>query len=364
MLSKKLTKEDIIMKATTPVETPKKKKFIGWYLCAGILLLAVAGFFAYQKGMEIFLRQQLENVWQPEIFSVESISFNPWKSAVSFRNLTWKNPRPYSLGNAITVEEVYADLNAPALLRHVIHFENVEVRNATLNFEFRKAPTRLMDLLSMLNSGPGINVWDALVPKRQETETKPAADNIPAPAPEKPVTAETLAVKTDTAEIASQSGVWYFRIDRLEITGTKTTFAPIRNLEQMISLAIEALTANLVPAEYQQPEFIKFAGNMLAKWLSPKIQDFLKEQRLPDYCIEGLGQNDRSTLNDICEEAVQKHLAEIKQYFQTRKDAYIDALKKKYGPKIEWLKKWFGKTKKDKAAVPETAELPEPGTAQ
>ena len=102
----------------------------------------------------------------------------------------------------------------------------------------------------------------------------------------------------------------------------------------------------------------------LAKWLSPKIQDFLKEQRLPDYRIEGLGQNDRSTLNDVCEEAVQKHLAEIKQYFLTRKDAYIDALKKKYVPKIEWLQKWFSKNKKNKAAVPETAELPEPETVQ
>ena len=239
------------MKATSPIETPKKKKFIGWYICAGILLLAAAGFFTYQKGMEIFLRQQLEMVWQEDAFTVETISFNPWKSAVSFRNLTWKNPRQYSQGNAITVEEVYADLNAPALLRHVVHFESVEVRNATLNFEFRKNPVKLLDLLSMLNSGPGINVWDALVSERKKTENKPADGSISAPAPENSDTASTAA-----AETASRPGVWHFRIDRLEITGTKTTFAPIRNLEQMISLAIEALTANLVPAEYQQPQLV------------------------------------------------------------------------------------------------------------
>lgn len=347
------------MKATSPVETPKKKKFIGWYICAGILLLAAAGFFTYQKGMEIFLRQQLEMVWQEDAFTVESISFNPWKSAVSFRNLTWKNPRLYSQGNAITVEEVYADLNAPALLRHVVHFESVEVRNATLNFEFRKNQVKLLDLLSMLNSGPGINVWDALVPERKKTENKPADGSIPAPAPENSDTASTAA-----AETASRPGVWHFRIDRLEIIGTKTTFAPLQNLEQMISLAVTTLTANLVPAEYQQPKLVGLVSDWLAKWLSPKIQDFLKEQRLPDYRIEGLGQNDRSTLTEVCEEAVQKHLAEIKQYFLTRKDAYIDALKKKYVPKIEWLQKWFSKNKKNKAAVPETAELPEPETVQ
>lgn len=347
------------MKATSPVETPKKKKFIGWYICAGILLLAAAGFFTYQKGMEIFLRQQLEMVWQEEAFTVETISFNPWKSAVSFRNLTWKNPHQYSPGNAITVEEVYADLNAPALLRHVVHFESVEVRNATLNFEFRKNPVKLLDLLSMLNSGPGINVWDALVPERKKTENKPADGSIPAPAPENSDTASTAA-----AETASRPGVWHFRIDRLEIIGTKTTFAPLQNLEQMISLAVTTLTANLVPAEYQQPKLVGLVSDWLAKWLSPKIQDFLKEQRLPDYRIEGLGQNDRSTLTEVCEEAVQKHLAEIKQYFLTRKDAYIDALKKKYVPKIEWLQKWFSKNKKNKAAVPETAELPEPETVQ
>lgn len=352
------------MKATSPIETPEKKKFIGWYICAGILLLAAAGFFTYQKGMEIFLRQQLEMVWQEDAFTVETISFNPWKSAVSFRNLTWKNPRLYSQGNAITVEEVYADLNAPALLRHVVHFESVEVRNATLNFEFRKNPVKLPDLLSMLNSGPGINVWDALVPERKKTENKPADGSIPAPAPENSDTASTAAAETGTAETAPQPGVWYFRIDRLEITGTKTTFAPIQNLEQMIYLAVTTLTANLVPAEYQQPKLVGIVSGWLAKWLSPKIQDFLKEQRLPDYRIEGLGQNDRSTLNDVCEEAIQKHLAEIKQYFLTRKDAYIDALKKKYVPKIEWLQKWFSKNKKNKAAVPETAELPEPETVQ
>lgn len=314
--------------------------------------------------MEIFLRQQLEMVWQEDAFTVETISFNPWKSAVSFRNLTWKNPRLYSPGNAITVEEVYADLNAPALLRHVVHFESVEVRNATLNFEFRKNPVKLLDLLSMLNSGPGINVWDALVPERKKTETKPAAGSIPAPAPENSDTASTAAAETGTTESAPQPGVWYFRIDRLEITGTKTTFAPIRNLEQMISLAVTTLTANLVPAEYQQPKLVGLVSGWLAKWLSPKIQDFLKEQRLPDYRIEGLGQNDRSTLNDVCEEAIQKHLAEIKQYFLTRKDAYIDALKKEYGPKIEWLKKMFRQKQKEQSPVPETAELPEPETAQ
>lgn len=97
---------------------------------------------------------------------------------------------------------MYADLNAPALLRHVVHFESVEVRNATLNFEFRKNPVKLLDLLSMLNSGPGINVWDALVPERKKTETKPAAGSIPAPAPENSDTASTAA-----AEI--YSGKWF-----------------------------------------------------------------------------------------------------------------------------------------------------------
>ena len=147
----KIKQKELHHGRNTVCRSEEKEKMVAWYVCGGIVVLCIAAFFVYQKGVEILLRRQMENLWANN-FSMESISFDPWTSTVELKKMVWKNPHQYSKGGkAITVDEGSANLNAWALFRHVVHFEEVKVRNVALNFEFRKDPTRITDLLSMFS---------------------------------------------------------------------------------------------------------------------------------------------------------------------------------------------------------------------
>ncbi len=338
------------MEGTSSVEVKKKKKMVAWYVCGGILVLCIVAFFVYQKGVEILLRRQMENLWANN-FSMESISFDPWTSTVELKKMVWKNPHQYSKGKkAITVDEVSANLNAWALFRHVIHFEEVKVRNVALNFEFRKDPTRLTDLLSMIHDGPGINVWDAIVPEKEEEEEEDAEQNV--------------KEKAESAS-AKASGVWYYRIDHLEITGTRVSLLRLQKLDLLIKGAVATITAKVVPEQWAS-KLGGIVGKMLENHISKSVTERLqKGWTLPDYKIDNLGQNDRSTLGQISQEVAKRHLNETKQFFQKKKDEYIAKLKGWIGPKVEKLiQKWEKltgkkKQKKDTANVEKELETME-----
>ena len=324
------------MEGTPSVEVKKKKKMVAWYVCGGIVVLCIAAFFVYQKGVEILLRRQMENLWANN-FSMESISFDPWTSTVELKKMVWKNPHQYSKGGkAITVDEGSANLNAWALFRHVVHFEEVKVRNVALNFEFRKDPTRITDLLSMFHDGPGINIWDAIVPEKEEEEEKEeeAEQNVK----EKAESAPTKA-----------SGVWYYRVDHLEITGTRVSLQSLQKVDLMIKTAVATMTAKFVPEQWSS----KLGGvvsKILEKHISKSVTEFLqKGWELPDYKIDSLGQGDHSTLGQISQEVAKRHLNETKQFFQKKKDECIAKVKGWIVPTVKKLiQKWEKLTGKKK----------------
>lgn len=340
----------------TVSEKKKKNKLFVWLcVCAGIVLVCAAAFFSYKKGVELFLRSQIETFWAENNFKLETISFDPWTSTVSLNKMSWDNPHQYEKRKGVvTVEEVSADLNVFALWNHVVHFEDVRVREVAFNLEFRKDFTNLADIVSIPFDGPGagVNVLEALIPQKPKKRSEAAAD----------------ASKSGKNVSGKASDVWYYRIDHLKITGTRVRFARLQKLDQMVNTAAVALLGTLIPQERMGS-----VGDILIKWMVKEISGkaknfFTKGFTLPEYEIKNIGQNNRSTLSDVAREIANLHLGEVKQYIENKGKASIgeiktkfESLKKTYG---KFVKKRKGKASKEQPPAEISAPAPSPAPAQ
>lgn len=337
----------------TVSEKKKKNKLIVWLcVCAGIVLVCAAAFFSYKKGVELFLRSQIEKFWAENNFKLETISFDPWTSTVSLNKMSWDNPHQYEKRKGVvTVEEVSADLNVFALWNHVVHFEDVRVREVAFNLEFRKDFTNLADITSIPFDGPGVNVLEALIPQKPKKRPEAAAD----------------ASKSGKNVSGKVSGVWYYRIDHLKITGTRVKFARLQKLDQMVNTAAVTLLGTLIPQEWMD-SVGNILINLMVKEISGKVEFFTKGFTLPEYEIKNIGQNNRSTLSDVAKEIANLHLGEVKQYIENKKNASIGEIKTKFESLKKtyekFVKKRKGKASKEQPPAEISAPVPSPSPAQ
>lgn len=315
---------------------------IAWIVGSVVAAALIAGgvIWGYSLAVASVIRGGIAEIFSGVEYSVGKVTFDPFGSEVVVSRIAVLNPRGYASGRrAIVIGEIRARLNAPALLRHVVHLRELRIRQCELMLEFREIPTSLVDWALVAFRGPGINLYEIMTAENPQ-------------APPKSARGETARRK------------WFYRVDSCEITGCRVFFG---NLDQLRGIA--ELAAEKFFDQSGEPESsgVKRAVREKAVGMAVKaaVAAMLRSARsyfrdgvaLPDYRLpKPVGQNDASSARDVAEEIFRNHWEEITDGMRNCCGRFQEqCLEKLRGIKKRFLKT-FEKRKEDPAPEPSATE--------
>ena len=301
--------------------------------CAAAILIAAVGIWWYSHTVVSAIRDSIAEIFPAASTSVGEIAFDPLTSEVVISRLAVCNPPGYSSERpAILIGEIRAVINAPALLRHVIHIRELRLRRCEFSLEFRDIPLSTVDWLLIVLRGPGINLYDIM-------------------------TDDDLPQQSGSASGASPSGSprprqWFLRIDRGEITRCRVFFGNLEQFHGLAEAAAAKFFANVGVKGKTGDNLSRMAADLL---LRQALNFFRNGIPLQDYRLpKPVGQDDISSPRDVAEEIFRAHWDEIATSVRTTCERFqkqCRAILEKMKPRFSW-RSWGRRSAPEAPAEP------------
>lgn len=202
-------------------------------------------------------------------FQTDSVTYHPLFFDLVITGLKMKNPPGYSGKNpAAEINSIRITISPWAILHRRVHIRKIRIDGVRFYPELKKIPLSVSDLISIIMN-PEINLVDI----------------------------EKLSGSSSVQKETGNSGLWLLKIDDLTITDVEVHFINFRNFKQM--------------------------------WLPVKLQDYLPHiLHLKSYRQLNLGADGKHTGPMIAGEILDRHIEELKQWYETKKEAILAEIKK------------------------------------
>lgn len=252
---------------------PKKWLTVTVTVLVLLCILIVGSKIAVEQAVNAQLKLIGEQLTGRKI-ETKSVSYHPLFCDLVITGLKMENPPGYSRKNpAAKIDLIHIDITPWALLQHRVHIEKIQIEGIRLYPEVKKIPITLSDWTDMILN-PEINLVDI----------------------------EKLSGNSSAQKETGKKALWFLKIDDLTVKNAEVHFVNIRKLK------------NFLPKKYQ---------SLLPDKLS-----------LKSYQQKDLGADGKHTGPMIAGEILHRHIEELKQWYEAKKEAIMAKIKK-YLPEKE-----------------------------
>ena len=201
-------------------------------------------------------------------FETDSVTYHPLFFDLVITGLKMKNPPGYSRNNpAAEINSIRITISPWAILQHRVHIRKIRIDGVNFYPELKKIPVSLSDWTNIILN-PEINLVDI----------------------------EKLSEKSSAQKESGKKTLWFLKIDEFTVTNVTVHFINIKKLKKFL------------PEKYQ---------SMLPDNLS-----------LKSYQQLNLGADGKHTGPMIAKEILNRHLDELKEWYETKKEAIMAGIKK------------------------------------
>lgn len=202
-------------------------------------------------------------------FQTDSVTYHPLFFDLVITGLKMKNPPGYSGKNpAAEIDSIHITIAPWAILHRRVHMRKIRIDGVRFYPELKKIPLSISDSINMIMN-PEINLVDI----------------------------EKLSCSSSDRKESGNSALWFLKIDDLRITDVEVHLINFRNFKKM--------------------------------WLPVRLQDYLPHiLHLKSYRQSNLGADGKHTGPMIAGEILDRHIEEMKQWYETKKEAIMESIKK------------------------------------